>query len=273
VPTNKQRRESARRHLERQLQRRQEREARQRKITLIASISGTIVLIGVIVLVVVIWSGGDKKKTAAAGSTTSPSATTSTSPSATTSPSSAPSYPCSWTKTGAASKKATVPSTTTPSRKGTVLVDVATSRGALTFTLNRAAAPCAVESFVSLSKQKYFDSTPCHRLTTTGIYVLQCGDPGGTGSGGPGYSFDDELTGHEKYTRGVLAMANSGADTNGSQFFIVYKNSTLGPSYTVFGTVSKGLAVVDKVAAGGANPVGDGKPKLPISLTNLKALG
>jgi len=169
----------------------------------------------------------------------------------------------------------TVPPTTTPSRKGAVAVSVATNRGAMTFTLNRAKAPCAVESFLSLASQKYFDSTPCPRVTDSGgLFVLQCGDPTGTGSGGPGYTFGDELTGKEKYTRGVLAMANGGANTNGSQFFIVYKNSTLGPNYTIFGTVSKGLGVVDKVAAGGndgSNQAGGGKPKLPITLTRVRA--
>ncbi len=139
----------------------------------------------------------------------------------------------------------------------------------MTFTLDRAAAPCTVESFVSLAEQKYFDSTPCHRLTSGTLAVLQCGDPTGTGSGGPGYSFADELTGKEKYTKGVLAMANSGADTNGSQFFIVYKDSQLAPNYTVFGTVSKGLDFVQKVAAKGSTPANDGKPKLPITLTKL----
>jgi peptidyl-prolyl cis-trans isomerase B (cyclophilin B) len=146
---------------------------------------------------------------------------------------------------------------------------VQSTQGAMTFTLNRAAAPCAVESFVSLAKQKYFDATSCHRLTAGGLSVLQCGDPTATGSGSPGYTFGDELTGKEKYTKGVLAMANSGPNTNGSQFFIVYKDSQLGPNYTVFGTVSKGLAVVEKVAAKGSTPANDGKPKLPIKLTKL----
>jgi peptidyl-prolyl cis-trans isomerase B (cyclophilin B) len=129
-----------------------------------------------------------------------------------------------------------------------------------------------VDSFVSLVKQKYFDNTPCHRLTTSGIYVLQCGDPTGTGTGGPGYSFADELTGAEKYTRGVIAMANSGPNTNGSQFFLVYKKSQLSANYTVFGTVTKGLNVLDKVAAAGSdnsNADGDGKPKLPVEINTM----
>jgi peptidyl-prolyl cis-trans isomerase B (cyclophilin B) len=99
--------------------------------------------------------------------------------------------------------------------------------------------------------------------------VLQCGDPGGTGSGGPGYSFNDELNPAGKYTPGVLAMANSGANTNGSQFFIVYKNTQLDPNYTIFGTVTKGLDVVDKVAKAGAATGDDGKPKLAITLKTV----
>ena len=93
---------------------------------------------------------------------------------------------------------------------------------------------------MSLATQGYFDGTICHRLTTleeSGIAVIQCGDPSGTGSGGPGYTFADETTGDEKYTAGVIAMANRGPDTNGSQFFIVYDDSPLPPDYTVFGSI------------------------------------
>jgi peptidyl-prolyl cis-trans isomerase B (cyclophilin B) len=146
---------------------------------------------------------------------------------------------------------------------------VQTSHGPMTLQLDRAAAPCAVESFVSLAQQRYFNNTPCHRLTSGTLNVLQCGDPTGTGRGGPGYEFRDELTGTEQYTRGVIAMANAGPNTNGSQFFIVYKNSTLGPNYTIFGKVTSGLPVIDKVAAKGSTPAGDGKPKLPISLVTV----
>ena len=114
-----------------------------------------------------------------------------------------------------------------PQAKGTVEATVATTAGDLAVTLDADRAPCTVNSFLSLAAQKYFDDTECHRLTTEGIFVLQCGDPTGTGSGGPGYSFADELDGSETYPAGTLAMANSGPDTNGSQFFVVYDDSSL----------------------------------------------
>jgi peptidyl-prolyl cis-trans isomerase B (cyclophilin B) len=140
----------------------------------------------------------------------------------------------------------------------------------MTFALDRAKAPCTVNSFTYLAGKKYFDNTPCHRLTTAANFgVLQCGDPGGSGSGGPGYAFGDELDKNGKYTKGVLAMANSGPNTNGSQFFIVYKDTQLAPNYTIFGTVAKGLDVVEKVAKGGTASGDDGKPKTAISLKTV----
>ena len=107
---------------------------------------------------------------------------------------------------------------------------------------------------MSLAEQGYFDATPCHRLTTQGIFVLQCGDPTGTGTGGPGYSFDDELSGDETYPAGTLAMANAGPNTNGSQFFIVYEDTQLPPAYAVFGTVDEaGIKIVQEVAEKGTD--------------------
>jgi peptidyl-prolyl cis-trans isomerase B (cyclophilin B) len=263
VPTSKQRREAARRHLERQLQQRQAQEAARKRRVLIATVAGTLVLALVVVVFVVVVTSNDSKKTAASSAT----------PSAATATQAAAKYPCTWTKSGTASKPVTVPSTTTPPKTGTIVVDVATSRGPMAFTLDRAKAPCTVASFESLVKQKFYNDTTCHRLVTTGIYVLQCGDPTGKGSGGPGYTIPDEYTGKEKYTRGVIAMANTGsANTGGSQFFITYKNDSLPAQYTVFGTVTGGMSVVDRVAAAGsnnANRTGDGAPKLPIKLTTL----
>jgi peptidyl-prolyl cis-trans isomerase B (cyclophilin B) len=150
---------------------------------------------------------------------------------------------------------------------------MATSVGTLGLALDAAKAPCTVGSFVSLAEQGYFDGTSCHRLTTAGIFVLQCGDPTGSGSGGPGYSFPDELSGKETYPAGTLAMANAGPDTNGSQFFIVYGDTQLPPSYTVFGTVdAAGLHAVRRVARAGTDNAfgsGDGHPRKPVKIDSV----
>ncbi len=164
------------------------------------------------------------------------------------------------------------PSSTT--LHGSVPLTLDTSVGTLKATLDATAAPCTVSSFVSLAKQGYFDNTPCHRLTTRGIYVLQCGDPTGTGTGGPGYTVPDELSGSETYGPGVLAMANTGQpNSGGSQFFIVYRDSTasLGKLYTVFGKLdAASVATIQQVAAKGtdnSNGPGDGHPKEKVTIT------
>jgi peptidyl-prolyl cis-trans isomerase B (cyclophilin B) len=148
---------------------------------------------------------------------------------------------------------------------------VATTAGDLAVTLDADRAPCTVNSFLSLAAQKYFDDTECHRLTTEGIFVLQCGDPTGTGSGGPGYSFADELDGSETYPAGTLAMANSGPDTNGSQFFVVYDDSSLPPDYTVFGQLDEKSTktVADLAAKGTDSGAGDGAPKEKVTITEV----
>jgi peptidyl-prolyl cis-trans isomerase B (cyclophilin B) len=149
-----------------------------------------------------------------------------------------------------------------------VPVSIETSAGDLEATLDADSAPCTVNSFTSLASQGYFDDTTCHRLTTEGIFVLQCGDPDASGMGGPGYSFPDELAGDETYGPGTLAMANSGPDTNGSQFFIVYGESPLPPDYTVFGTVAEeGVGIVEEIAAEGAEGgAPDGPPATPVDI-------
>jgi peptidyl-prolyl cis-trans isomerase B (cyclophilin B) len=158
----------------------------------------------------------------------------------------------------------------TPSH-GTVRVLLSTNRGPIPLVLDRAAAPCTVQSFLHLVRHRFYDRTICHRLTAyPTLSVLQCGDPTGTGEGGPGYRFADELptdlppaptdpTGARRvYARGVLAMANAGPDTNGSQFFLVYADSALRPNYTIFGRVTDtGLATLDRSAAAGVEPTAD----------------
>jgi peptidyl-prolyl cis-trans isomerase B (cyclophilin B) len=176
------------------------------------------------------------------------------------------------TDPGGAAKEVDVPPAEAPDT-GQVDVTISTTVGDLEATLDREKTPCTVNSFTSLADQGYFDDVRCHRMTTAGIFVLQCGDPSGTGAGGPGYSFADELDGSETYEAGTLAMANAGPDTNGSQFFIVYADSELPPAYTVFGHVDDdAVATVEKVAQKGvddANGVGDGAPKQEVTMESV----
>jgi len=145
--------------------------------------------------------------------------------------------------------------------------------------LDGKAAPQAVASFVTLAQGGYFDGTGCHRLVTQGIYVLQCGDPTFTGSGGPGYSFGPVENAPEAdvYPAGTVAMARRGGDAEsmGSQFFLVYEESTI-PSdaaggYTVFGTITSGLDFVQAVAdAGVAGGASDGAPATPVTIEGVE---
>jgi len=146
---------------------------------------------------------------------------------------------------------------------GTTTLTMKLTGGDVVMTMNRAGAPCAVNSIQWLASQKYFDNTDCHRLTNQdALTVLQCGDPLGTGNGGPGYSFADELNGKETYPRGTVAMANAGVNTNGSQFFIAIKDCQLPASYVVLGTVStESLTVLDAILAAGIDPKDPAKAK------------
>ncbi len=159
-------------------------------------------------------------------------------------------------------------------------VTMETNVGTLELSLDGAAAPQAVASFVSLANQAFFDQTDCHRLTTAGIFVLQCGDPTGTGTGGPAYRFGpiENAPSDNLYPAGTLAMARQSGDASsmGSQFFIVYEDSTI-PSdgaggYTVFGTVTQGLDIVRSIAQGGTVTGGtDGSPAQSVIITKVTA--
>ncbi|GAB2631799.1 peptidylprolyl isomerase [Nocardia goodfellowii] len=136
-----------------------------------------------------------------------------------------------------------------------------TSCGAVTIALDAAKAPRTVNSFVFLANEAYFDHTRCHRLTTQGIFVLQCGDPTATGTGGPGYQVPDENLAGATYAAGTVAMANAGPNTNGSQFFLVTQDSQLPPNYTPFGKITAGMEKLTAVANGGTKDgTGDGAP-------------
>ncbi|ROS74571.1 peptidylprolyl isomerase [Cellulomonas sp. PhB143] len=148
-----------------------------------------------------------------------------------------------------------------------------TSAGTIGLTLDGAAAPQAVANFVDLAGRGFYDGTDCHRLTTSGIYVLQCGDPTGTGTGGPGYTFGpiENAPADGVYPAGTVAMARASTpDSMGSQFFLVYEDTELptdGGGYTVFGTITSGLDTVRAVAdAGTADGTSDGPPATPVTI-------
>ncbi|SDO35225.1 peptidyl-prolyl cis-trans isomerase B (cyclophilin B) [Microbacterium sp. ru370.1] len=184
---------------------------------------------------------------------------------------SAGSAECAYPASGQPAVDVTPPTEGTDRPTGEVEAVLQTSAGDIPITLTGERTPCTVESFVSLAQQQYFSNTECHRLTTSGIFVLQCGDPTGTGRGGPGYRFADELDGSETYPAGTVAMANAGPGTNGSQFFLVYEDTQLQPDYTVFGRMSpEGLAVVQGIAATGAEGgAADGRPATPVTITDV----
>lgn len=147
-------------------------------------------------------------------------------------------------------------------------ITLVTNCGPITIETLPDAAPLTVASEVFLTEQGYYDKTRCHRLTTAGILVLQCGDPAGDGTGGPGYSVLDEnlpAEGSGNYPAGTVAMANAGPGTAGSQFFIVYGDTSLPSGYTIWGTVTEGLDLVQQIAALGVEGGGsDGPPVQPV---------
>ena len=172
-----------------------------------------------------------------------------------------------------------------PTDPAQVSVSMVTNQGHIGLLLANNESPCTVNSFASLAQQKFFDGTKCHRLTTgESSSILQCGDPSADGTGGPGYQFANEYpTDQYKpgdpaarepviYPRGTLAMANSGPNTNGSQFFLVYKDTLLPPEYTIFGKIQQdGLATLDKIAKGGVAGGGaDGPPAIEVTITSAQ---
>ncbi|HEY6788345.1 MAG TPA: peptidylprolyl isomerase [Trebonia sp.] len=180
---------------------------------------------------------------------------------------------CTYTRTGSGSVSLP-PSKANPTTQYTATMR--TSQGTIVIRLLNSQAPCTVNSFVHLAEASFWDDTQCHRISDSdGLYMLQCGDPtakasealacdGTVGSGGPGYQFNDENLTGATYRAGTVAMANAGTNTNGSQFFLVFQDSELAPSYTPFGTITSGLAILHKVAQAGTTcsfGAGGGVPK------------
>ncbi len=292
MPTNEQRRATAKRKLERQLERREAQARKRRIFTIIASVVAAIAVIGAVVATVVITNRDSGSQTASAATTTTATTSAAAAPQATGQlPAFAPpadlgadcQYPAS---PEPASKQVNPPRTgKVPTYPAQVSASMATNQGNIGLQLDNAKAPCTVNSFASLAQQGYFNDTPCHRLTTTEkLSVLQCGDPTGVGTGGPGYQFANEYPTNQYqpddpalqepvvYPRGTLAMANAGTGTNGSQFFLVYRDSELPPNYIVFGTVDEtGLATLDKIAEAGVAGGGqDGKPATDVQVKSIQ---
>ncbi|MDQ1634402.1 MAG: peptidyl-prolyl cis-trans isomerase [Frankiaceae bacterium] len=229
------------------------------------SIAGSVLV--VLLLVGGIWAlvglTGNDKKTPAAAPSGDPAAA-----------SAAAAGPCGYTNSSQSAGKPAKPASLPPAepqRTGAYTAKLDTSQGAVTFDLLTDKAPCAVGSFRSLAGSGFYDNTPCHRLVAQPMFgVLQCGDPSGTGSGGPGYTFNDENLTGATYPKGTVAMANSGPNTNGSQFFLVFTDTQLSPNYTPFGRITSGLDVLEKVAKGGVSGTGgDGAPKIPVQLNKV----
>ena len=179
---------------------------------------------------------------------------------------------------------ATVKQPTVAAKKAAKTLTLTTNCGDIVISLFGAQAPITVTSIAALANASYYNNSLCHRLTTEGIYVLQCGDPTASGSGSPtgwtGY-VDENLpkaTG-VNYPAGTVAMANSGPKTNGSQFFLVYQDTTLGANYTIWGKITKGLELVQKVGAVGAYQMngnqamyaGDGYPIQTVEIKKAAA--
>lgn len=149
-----------------------------------------------------------------------------------------------------------------------------TNQGEIVIETKPALAPLTVNAIAALAQKNYFDNTICHRLTTQGIFVLQCGDPTGTGTGGPGFNIPDEnlpQPTENNYPAGTVAMANAGPGTSGSQFFLVYQDTTLGPDYTIWGSVTSGLDILQTIASAGVVDGGaDGAPLTGVTIESTK---
>ena len=145
-----------------------------------------------------------------------------------------------------------------------------TNCGTIVISTVGAKAPVTITQLATLARGGFFNDSLCHRLTTQGLFVLQCGDPTATGGGGPKFTYRDEnlpANTVNNYPAGTVAMANSGPGTNGSQFFLVFADTTLGPNYTIWGTITQGLDIVKAIAKAGVKGGGaDGPPAQAIAI-------
>ncbi|MCX5202546.1 peptidylprolyl isomerase [Streptomyces sp. NBC_00237] len=260
VTSDQRRRQLAREKFERQQQRRAERRRRaKRRTAVISAAVAVVVAAGATAFATGVFDGKDKAKDDGSNVADAPA------------PKKKPADPC---KKAAPGEIAKLSFPKEPKldidKSATYKMKLATTCGEIDLDLDAKNAPRTVNSFNFLANKGYFDHTKCHRLTTQGIYVLQCGDPTAGGKGNPGYKLPDENLQDPKvkggtYPAGTVAMANSGPNTGGSQFFLVYKDSQLAPNYTPFGTVKGGQDVLEKIAGAGESAgTGDGAPNATV---------
>ncbi len=269
--SNKRERDLARAKFERQQQRRaQEKAARRRRNQILAVSAGLVVVVLAVGALVLSSRDSGDNSAATPTPTPTPTASASSTPSTSSSPSTTPAKcaeaPAPTTKT----QTWTAPPGTPLKPNSQYFIKLDTNCGPIDIQIDPA-APKTADSMIFLANQGYYTDSDCFRLTTEGLFVLQCGSPTNNGQGGPGYTVPDENLpedGTNNYPEGTVAMANAGAGTSGSQFFIVYKDTTLPPNYTIWGKVVSGLDVVQKVAAAGVQGGGaDGTPAQPIVIT------
>ncbi|WP_432028046.1 peptidylprolyl isomerase [Streptomyces sp. 1222.5] len=250
VTQEQRRRQLAREKFLRQQQRRtQARRKSNLRNSVIASVLGVVVIGSVALYTTGVMKDDDGGKANASAEVTPSAAPTSKAPDPCAKPAAGSVKKLSWKKEPAMSIDTSAKYT----------MKLATTCGDIGVDLKTSAAPHTVNSFAFLAGQGYFDHTKCHRLTPQDIFVLQCGDPQGSGMGGPGYTLPDENLKDKSlksntYPAGTVAMANTGQKhTGGSQFFLVYKDSPLPPQYTPFGTIdAAGMKVLKKIADAGA---------------------
>ena len=268
-------RELARAHYERQqANRRSAEEQRRRRNAVVAAVLAVAVVLGAVVWLALARDGGSELAAVPDPGETAAQDPAAESPPAEDEAAAPPGICPDATPTSAADQTYDAPPEDVLTEGADYVATLATNCGDIVIDLVEDAAPATVGSFVFLAEEGYFDSTACHRLTTTGIQVLQCGDPTGTGTGGPGYTLPDENLPEDEqggYPVGTVAMANTGQPgTGGSQFFIVYGDTPLPPLYTVFGTVTEGLDIVQEVAEAGLAPGSDVAPAQPVVIEDVE---
>lgn len=288
MPTNEQRREAAKRKLDRQLARRAKRTKRRRVYAVLGSLATLALVVGGFFAIDRFLPAAD---TEVAEPAPAPVPLPTEEPIAIPAETVPPpvrgeplpsSVECQYPATPQPAATPVEPPPPGPiSTEGSLTATMQTTSGPIELTLDRSLAPCTVNSFVSLARQGFYHDSSCHRLVTSpGLQVLQCGDPSGTGTGGPGYTIPDETFPELSYGRGLVAMANTGQpNSGGSQFFLIYGDAQLPPSYTVFATISsEGLDVLDEIAQAGDDGAlepapGGGAPNQPVTITSVEVVG